>query len=314
MSAVGDHASSAQRVYEYWFVGDQQVNYRTKWFPAGSKDIQGKADTHVFEQFGELFDQACAGNLNDWKSVSVPVAAYLENENNCRPFIALILLLDQFSRHIYRKQGLEATDPRRSHVDAMALQCAEEYTSISGWETSCSAAEFVFLLMPFRHSATMSRLEYVMTCIDERIQLLGAGVVVDQSRSQNQNQNQCLELELELVTKFRKQTLRRLQHLQDRARAANSTSILEYAGFTMPRCAGDLNGVNVAAPAYHADTKLSSGCPAAPIVAEAEELELLSELRAHPLYMTTALFLQRHMSDSSNAIAVSLSGGMDDSL
>ena len=78
-------------VLHFWFSGDMQFNYKTKWFPDGSAETQRKADETVFNLFGNLFLSAINDELQEWKK-------------EIRSTVALIIVLDQFSRHIYRLQ------------------------------------------------------------------------------------------------------------------------------------------------------------------------------------------------------------------
>eukprot|EP01039_Chlorochromonas_danica_P021971 gene21971-27241_t len=72
-------------------------------------------------------------------------------------------------------------------------------------------AMMVFALMPFRHNASIDRLEFVLQQLQER--------------ETRDNQG------TELMLRFRKQTVRRLQHLQDRARLEATDDILEFEPF-----------------------------------------------------------------------------------
>jgi Bacterial protein of unknown function (DUF924) len=83
--------SRAEEVLQFWFGGDMHTNYKTKWFPDGSAETQRKADETVSALFGTLFTSAVNGELADWKK-------------GLRSTVALIVILDQFSRHIYRLQ------------------------------------------------------------------------------------------------------------------------------------------------------------------------------------------------------------------
>jgi uncharacterized protein (DUF924 family) len=171
-------------VCEYWFGGSEpQHNYRTKWFPSGSKDIQSNADAEVTAKFAPLLA----------RTLGLDPAAY--PTGNLRFLIAIIIVLDQFSRHIYR--SLTADNPLRKKADIMASVAADILTSAERWDQNLSIAEFVFTLMPYRHASTLDRLNQVMISIDKRFQKE--------------------EESAELLTKFKKQTVRRLQHLQDRA-------------------------------------------------------------------------------------------------
>ena len=99
---------------------------------------------------------------------------------------AAVCCSDQFSRHIYRKLPSEATE--RKEADTRALALAEQLVLRADWPGTLSTPEFVFSLMPFRHSSTLERLEAVLRFISERNGVSGK----DQ----------------ELLTKFQKQTLR----------------------------------------------------------------------------------------------------------
>ena len=112
-------------------------------------------------------------------------------------FISLshYLITDQFSRHIYRCLPPHAEE--RSIADAKAVTLTEQLLERGGWEASLSTPEFVFSLMPFRHSGTLDRLEVVLRLIEDRKKV---------------------DKHSELLSKFQKQTVRRYQALQDRAK------------------------------------------------------------------------------------------------
>ena len=178
--------NNIQKVLSYWFAGDQQVNYKTKWFPDGSTALQAQADSHVQENFGELFLSAIEGQLQLW-------------QHDTKGCVALIVVLDQFSRHICRLKGKELAAQEQKRADELALEIAKNFHALEGFETlQLSIAEYVFSLMPLRHTATVSNLSYVLERLD--------GKEAVEARA------------AELLNRFRKQTVRRLQHLQDRER------------------------------------------------------------------------------------------------
>lgn len=175
--AVGD-------VLAFWFDGDVELNYKNKWFVTGSREMQAELDRTISERYGALLNAAMKMELESWRETQ-------EGK------IALIVVLDQFSRHIFRHQQLPPDAEERRICDQHALSIAEELTSSSSWHVPLSVSEFVFSLMPYRHSATLQRLENVLQCIDAR---------------------EAVEAKYaDLLSKFRKQTTRRLQLLQDRA-------------------------------------------------------------------------------------------------
>lgn len=114
-------------------------------------------------------------------------------EETPRGLLALIVILDQFSRHTYRDVVLEEDDepeidakasnseqfPRRSSSSSGAEQrLAKRETALrendehahrlsklllaKGWEEMLSTQERIFAIMPFRHSPTLKSLELVL--------------------------------------------------------------------------------------------------------------------------------------------------------
>lgn len=175
----------AEEVLEFWFGGDQQVNYRTKWFPDGSSSLQAAIDAEIYQRFNDLLVSAIEGKLSDW-----------ENTNNST--VALIVVLDQFSRHIYRYRELPAGCDERLSTDNLALSIAKRFHENPNLILQLPMAEYIFSMMPLRHSPSIDNLEFILTRLNDK---------------ENSNTKA-----LELLQRFRKQTTRRLQHLQDRAK------------------------------------------------------------------------------------------------
>ena len=101
-------------VLDFWFGGVQKENYKTKWFPA-NKELEAKVDHEVYHRFNSTFEAALDGGLDAWKRKGV------------REHVALIVVLDQFSRHIYRFKKLEGDDEERKIADLEALSTAKEF-------------------------------------------------------------------------------------------------------------------------------------------------------------------------------------------
>jgi uncharacterized protein (DUF924 family) len=102
----------------------------TFWFGAS-----GTMDSVIRERFGLAVEAAGRGNLNSW--VEVPRSA-----------LALVLLLDQFPRNIWR-----GTAKAFAH-DAQALRVAQEAVA-RGHLNSLAPLEQVFLVLPFQHSESI---------------------------------------------------------------------------------------------------------------------------------------------------------------
>ena len=101
-----------------------------------------------------------AGALDEW---APPCAAATP-----RTALALVLVLDQFARHVHRRDrserpdALAASDARALEVVGAALQ--------RGWHLRLSCAELAFLLMPLRHSPSVLRLEQALALAREGAQ------------------------------------------------------------------------------------------------------------------------------------------------
>ncbi|MEH8017907.1 DUF924 domain-containing protein [Rheinheimera muenzenbergensis] len=89
-------------------------------------------DRLISVRFGELLQQAAAGELYHWRTTA-------------HGRLAEIIVLDQFSRNIYRDT------PQAFAQDAMALVLAQEAVA-AGALAQLNADERNFLLMPYMHS------------------------------------------------------------------------------------------------------------------------------------------------------------------
>lgn len=121
----------AAAVLDFWF-GDladpENVKRRGKlWF--SSSDAQ---DRTMRERFGELHRRAREGNLDAWTDAPETV-------------LALVILLDQFTRNLYRGTTQAFAN------DARALELARAGID-RGFDRSMHLVGRAFLYMPFQHS------------------------------------------------------------------------------------------------------------------------------------------------------------------
>ncbi len=116
-------AAQAESVLQFWF----QETKPYQWF---RRDRQ--FDRNVRDRFGPLHQAACHGRCEIWRAH--PVHA-----------LALIILLDQFSRNIYRD------DPRAFAQDNLALDVAREAIR-RRYDQIYAAKERAFFYMPFMHA------------------------------------------------------------------------------------------------------------------------------------------------------------------
>lgn len=118
----------AQSILEFWFRGNEE---RKEWFrkdPAFDDEIRAR--------FLALHEEGARGALSDWK-------------RSARECLALVVLLDQFPRNMFRDRARAfATDP-------LALGAAR-HAIASGYDRSVNDVERTFLYLPFEHSENLA--------------------------------------------------------------------------------------------------------------------------------------------------------------
>ena len=122
-------------VLDFWFADsltnpDALAGRRAIWF-MGGPDI----DQLITEKFGTLPDAALAGELQHWTT-------------DTRNALALVLVLDQFPRNIYRNTA------RAYHYDTAGLDLALEIID-QGLNSDLHPIEQSFLFLPLQHSETI---------------------------------------------------------------------------------------------------------------------------------------------------------------
>lgn len=121
----------AQAVLDFWFGAPGTPGHgrnRPEWF---RKDAA--FDAEIGARFGALIDAAIGGGLRAWDAAGAPSA------------LARILLLDQFTRNIFRGT------PRAFAGDAHALQIAETLVA-AGRDKNLTPWQRWFAYLPFEHS------------------------------------------------------------------------------------------------------------------------------------------------------------------
>ncbi|AUG52827.1 DUF924 family protein [Thalassospira marina] len=126
-------------ILHFWF----KELTRKQWF---EKDTA--LDRHIGERFADYHAAAGKGELFGWRKTP-------------KGRLAEIIILDQFSRNIYRDQpGSFASDP-------MALVLAQEAVSIKADQALGDATERLFLYMPYMHSESELVHEVALTLFDQ---------------------------------------------------------------------------------------------------------------------------------------------------
>ena len=133
--------AEAAAVLAFWFGNDVQTQYSTLWFAPANSALQSRADENITSRFGGLLARAESGALDSWRETPDGL-------------LALLVLLDQFSRHVYRhhpSRGRSGVEPN----DRLALECAEELLR-RGWQDDLGIAQLVFALMPLVTTSKLS--------------------------------------------------------------------------------------------------------------------------------------------------------------
>jgi uncharacterized protein (DUF924 family) len=123
----------AEEVLDFWFGREDEPGYgefREAWFKKDSE-----FDRLIRDRFEALYEAAAAGELDAWK----------EEARSC---LALVILLDQFPRNMFRG------DPKSYATDHKALQTAE-YAVNRALDHELPKFQRTFLYLPFMHSENL---------------------------------------------------------------------------------------------------------------------------------------------------------------
>lgn len=134
--------SDAADVLQFWFADTatadpQSIARRFEWW------FRGGADADILQRFVPLHERAAAGDLRAW-------------HEDAASRLALILVLDQFSRTIHRDTARAfACDADARAVTRAGLACGHYAELDSPWQK-------VFFAMPLGHSEELRDLEDVV--------------------------------------------------------------------------------------------------------------------------------------------------------
>ncbi len=123
-----------ETIVDFWFgapASDERGRSRAVWF---KKDAA--FDTSLREQFGAVHAEAAAGRWSAWERA--PESA-----------LALVIVLDQFSRNLFRGEPASFTS------DAAALALARRMIA-QGWDQALLPVMRSFVYLPFEHSEQLA--------------------------------------------------------------------------------------------------------------------------------------------------------------
>ncbi len=122
--------TAAHEVLDFWFGAPGSLSYgksRAEWFKKSDA-----FDALIRERFFDTYNQACEHRLAEWRTSPLTL-------------LALIILLDQFPRNMFRNS------PRAFESDAMALDSARHMTA-QRWDARLNTVERQFIYLPFEHA------------------------------------------------------------------------------------------------------------------------------------------------------------------
>jgi uncharacterized protein (DUF924 family) len=110
--------------------------------------FRGGADSAIAGRFSTLLERARQGELGHWA-------------HRARSRLALIIVLDQFSRSLYRGTAQEfAQDPQ-------ALALTQQGIAVGHYAVLETPWEKTFFLLPFGHSEELAHLDLAVTLAEE---------------------------------------------------------------------------------------------------------------------------------------------------
>ena len=118
--------AAAEQVIHFWFGAPPRDEARSEWFKKSDA-----FDTEIRTRFGSQVEQALAGGLREWETT--PWGA-----------LARILLLDQFTRNIFRGTAKSFAG------DALALAAAQRMVA-RGDDRGLSSSMRSFVYLPYEH-------------------------------------------------------------------------------------------------------------------------------------------------------------------
>ncbi len=125
--------SQVNEILNLWFGTPDEVGYgkhRKVWFTK-----KPQFDREIRTRFFQDYELAAAGQLNSWK----------ESPQSC---LALILLLDQFPRNLFRGSA------QAFATDSLALSAAQHAVD-NGFDRELLPVQRCFIYLPFEHSENL---------------------------------------------------------------------------------------------------------------------------------------------------------------
>lgn len=143
--AVGNVEAAA--VLAFWLEDALDLGWPSRdlgalWFGGGAA-----LDRDIEQRFGDLVRQALAGGLMPW-------------ESDARQRLALVILLDQFPRNMFRGSG-------RAFDGDLRAQALVQDGLQRGWDRALPLAGAIFFYMPLMHAEDLALQERCVQCFSD---------------------------------------------------------------------------------------------------------------------------------------------------
>jgi len=144
------HADEFEELLAFWFPELSKVDHarivrQFEWW------FQGGTDSGIGDRFPRLLDRAARGELDDWSQ-------------RPRSRLALIIVLDQFSRSLHRDTA------RAFAQDDRALALALEGIENGHYAALATPWEKTFFFLPLAHSERLAHLERAVALAEELVE------------------------------------------------------------------------------------------------------------------------------------------------
>ena len=137
--------TAQQEILEFWF---EEISPQEQFM--GGPEL----DERIRTRFGEMWEQAVSGGFREW----------LETPDDA---LALIILLDQFPRNMFRGSG------KSFESDALARECSAAAIG-SGHDMELQERKRLFIYMPYMHSESLDDQQRCVELIRDRMPETGA--------------------------------------------------------------------------------------------------------------------------------------------
>jgi uncharacterized protein (DUF924 family) len=132
--------TSPDAVLDFWFGPVQHpLTPRREWFLKSAE-----FDAEIRRRFLATLDAARVGALDSWRHAP-------------RSSLALVIVLDQFSRNLFRDS------PEAFANDGAALSIARDMVA-AGWDLQLTPLERGFVYLPFEHSESLADQDEALRC------------------------------------------------------------------------------------------------------------------------------------------------------